>query len=227
LMQEATANESARTEFKQATDAALSIGRASFLEGFPEFANLPMTHWENALRAMHQREPQRFNKAVAILQRVGAAEQMQTNLKAHEAREFKNYVASENQKFAERHKGEKLDPSAVMETLKSVGVDPTTFLKEYDGSRILRSAEAQAIMVKAAKYDALMKKQEAARNAPKPKPAARAVAPVIRPGASQPRANQSAMDARTLVGKATASGSLEDAVRALSAQRSASKIGRR
>jgi hypothetical protein len=223
IVQHARETEAAKSAFRQATDTANNFGRAALLESFPELASLPATEeaWWQGLVAMSQREPERFLAARKMINRVGAIEQMQARLKAHDDAEFKKYVAAESQKFAERHRGEKLDPNAVMETLKGVGVDPATFLKEYDGSRFLRSAEAQAIMVKAAKYDALMKKQDAARNAPKPKPAQRPVPPVVRPGASQPRANHAATDARTAMGKLEQTGRLEDAVRAINAKRAA------
>lgn len=221
ILQHAQETEAVRAQFKDATDASHVLGRAVFHEAFPEFANLPVTHdaWNNELAAMRQRDPARFQAATKMLNSVGAIEQMQAQSKAHDEAEFKRYVASENQKFAERHRGEKLDPAAVMETLKSVGVDPAVFLKEYDGSRFLRSAEAQAIMVKAAKYDALMKRQEAARNAPKPKAAPRPVPTVVRPGSSQPRVSSNVADLRTAMGRLEQSGSMADAVRALNISR--------
>jgi hypothetical protein len=229
LLQEASDNEAVRTQFKQATEKALDFGRAAFLESFPEFQGLPVTHaaWQNALVAMAQREPARFQKAQALLNRVGQLEQAQSQHKEHEAAEFQKWSKSEDARYTDMMKGEKnlaAIEKNIPNMLRSMGADPKAVLQLWkNDSKVLHSAEAQAIL-------ALASKADLAARAPKPtapKPAAKPVPPVMRPGAYQPRATQAALDARTLIGKAAASGSLEDAVRALSAKRAASTIGKR
>jgi hypothetical protein len=229
LLQEASENEAVRTQFKAATDKALDFGRAAFLESFPELQGIPVTHaaWNNALAQMAQHEPARFQKAAAMLNRVGQLEQAQSQHKAHEAAEFQTWSKSEDSRYTDMMKGEK-NLAAIEKNiptmLKNMGADPKAILQLWkNDSKVLHSAEAQAIL-------ALASKAELASRAPKPaapKPAARPVAPVIRPGASQPRASQAGADMRTLSGKFDSTGDFDIGVRLLSAKRAASKIGKR
>jgi hypothetical protein len=229
LVQRAAEDEAVRTEFKQATEKALDFGRAAFLESFPEFQNLPVTQaaWQNALVATAQRDPARFQKMQAMLNRVGKLEQAQATVRAHEAAEFQTWSKSEDARYTDMMKGEK-NLAAIEKNiptmLKNMGADPKAILQLWkNDSKVLHSAEAQAIL-------ALASKADLAARAPKPtppKPAARPVPPVVKPGASHPRASQAHTDARTLMGKLEQSGNFEDAVRAISAKRAAAKIGKR
>lgn len=221
LVHEAAENEAVRIQFRQASDAALNFGRAAMLESFPELASLPPTQeaWMQGLTAMSQHEPERFKAAAKMLNRVGQLEQAQADVKAREAADFQTWSKSEDARYTDMMKGEK-NLAAIEKNiptmLKNLGADPKEVLQLWKkDSTVLHSATAQAIL-------ALASKADLAERAPKPtvpKPAQRAVPPVVRPGASQPRVSSNVADLRTAMGKLEQSGSMADAVRALNISR--------
>lgn len=224
LLQEAAENDAVRTQFKQATDTALNFGRESVLAAFPELAQLPPTQeaWIRGLAQMAQREPHRYQQAASMINRVDTLEKAQAQSSARGAAEFQTWAKAEDARYHDVMKGEKNRAAIekqVAKTLKDAGVDMTGFFKAATTeNRFLRSAEAQLIMVKAAKWDLHVKGQEAARNAPRPKAAPQPVPSVVRPGTAQPRVNPQVADLRTLSGKLDRTGSLADAVKLYAAR---------
>jgi hypothetical protein len=219
LERQITEAETTRSTYSKGLDVANQFAQAAFAEGFPEIASLPIEQWENALRAMHAREPERFNKAMGTLSRVAqlqnAAQHEQQQRSAREAAEFQTYAKGEDARFNEMVKGERnmaAVEAQIPATLKSLGVDPAEFLKAGTESKFLRSAAAQAVLVKAAKYDLLMA-------APRAVPTKAAPPPVQRPGTTASRGERSVANFSTLNSKLSQSGSQKDAFQLLMAKR--------
>lgn len=195
-----------------------TIAIAALASDFPELANRPLDQWEPVLRQMHAREPARFQQAMGRIQSVAQIQQAHSQITAEktarEAAEFQTYARTEDARFRELTKGERNMPAVeaqIPDTLRSLGVDPAQFLKEGTESKFLRSAAAQAILVKAARYDMIMK-------APKATPT-RAVPTVQKPGHSGPRVNRTDVNLAALSEKLGKTGSLKDAAALLAAHR--------
>lgn len=187
IQQQIGESEQARQNYLTNLDAATKIAQVSFVSQFPEFANLPAEQHGAMLAAIQQQQPERFQQIYSAVERSaglfaqqGAEQQRQAE---RERTEFQTYAKAEDARFAEMVKGEPPAQMRAIENeipamLKSVGVDPLEFLKAGSESKFLRSAAAQAILVKAAKYDLMQKAPRAV--------ATRAVPPVQRPGVARP-----------------------------------------
>jgi hypothetical protein len=185
----------------------------------PELARLPLNQWEPALRAMAQREPQRFAQVMGRIQTVGQLqtlhEQNKAERTARETSDFQTWAKAEDTKFASAVKGERNLPAIqgeIIEMVKAHGVDPKEFFKAGSESRVLRSAAAQQIMVDAAKYRLM---QKAAKAQP-----TRALPPVSRPGVAAPRTNPASANIAALTKRLNQTGDIKDAVALRMAQRS-------
>jgi len=226
LDQRVTEADTARETYTKQVGLANQFAAAAFTEGFPELARLPLDQMADALTAMAHREPARFDKAMATLQRVNQLQQAaahETAQKtAREAAEFQAYARAEDARVVEMIKGERNMPALEAEIpsmLRDLGVDPAEFLRLGNESKFLRSAAAQKILIDATKYRLAMK-------AGRPKPGAAPIPQVVRPGtrAEASRGARAASDLAALNHRLSKSGSLKDAAALLVATR---KQGRR
>jgi hypothetical protein len=216
-----TEADTARETYTKQVGLANQFAAAAFTEGFPELARLPLDQMADALTAMAHREPARFDKAMATLQRVSQMQQAvahETQQKtAREAADFQTYSKAEDARFEQLTKGEtkqKMEAvtAHIPNMLKELGVDPGEFLKLGNESKFLRSATAQAILYKAAKHDL-------AEKAGRPKPGAAPIPHVIRPGVQGNRGERAAADLATINNRLSKSGSLKDGFELLKASR--------
>ena len=184
--------ETARQNHVAAVDAATEMVRATVLGRFPvmaQIANLPQEQQGHAVAAWMQQNPE---GAAELAQSIGGLQQLvqqqQTHQRANAERartEFQHYARAQDVQFSELMKGENMlaIEAEIPVMLKTLGVDPMEFLKAGNESKFLRSAPAQAILAKAAKYDLLMKTSKSV--------AARSLPPVQRPGVAQSRSRDS------------------------------------
>ncbi len=223
LEQHIQETEAVKQNYSKAVDVANTFAQAAFIENFPEIAALPLAQWEGALAAMSQQEPERFAKAMGTLNRVAqlqAAQQQQQQEKAHAARQqFQEYAKAENARFAELTKGESPATMRAVEAhipqmLAESGADVRQFLEAVSNQSTFPRATAEALLVKAAKYDLLMK-------ATKPAPGRAALPPVQRPGITRSAnaAERSSANLGALNSKFNQSGNIKDAVALLNAKR--------
>lgn len=186
-------SETARQTFSKAADIALNFAQVSFAQSFPEVAGLPLDQWVPALTAMSQREPARFQAAVATLDRVAKLQnaqqfeqQRQDGLKQQE---FQQFARAEDARLDDMLKGESRQSQdaitkEILAGAKEAGLEPSEFLKMFNSDRAMRHSAFQKMMVDAAKYRLMQKTKTAI--------AAKQVPPVQRPGSSNvARANSS------------------------------------
>jgi hypothetical protein len=223
LDQRITETETQREAYSKAVETANTFARASLTVNFPEIAALPLDQWERALEAMAVREPDRFAKFTGTLNQVAqleqAAAQQQQQKTAREAAEFKRYAAQENERFAKLTANESKETMRAVEAhvpkmLAEHGADVRQFLEAVSNQSTFPRATAEALLVKAAKYDLLMK-------APKPVASRAEIPPVMRPGVSARigAAERNAASLESLNSRLNKSGSLKDAAALLQARR--------
>ncbi len=210
--------ETARQNHVAAVDAATEMVRATVLGRFPvmaQIANLPQEQQGRAVAAWMQQNPE---GAAELAQSMNGLQELVSQQQTHqkttaerERSEFQTYARAQDEQFSKLMKGENMPAieAEIPVMLKNLGVDPMEFLKAGNESKFLRSAPAQAILAKAAKYDLLMKAPKAlvARNLP----------PVQRPGVASvsPRSGD---DIATLDRRLSQTGSIKDAVALYAAQ---------
>jgi hypothetical protein len=195
---------------------------ATLAADFPELANLPLDKWVGAITAMHQKEPARAKQVYDRLQALGQVEnaliQIEKQKTERQQNEFKAYSAKENARFKELTKGiAPKEMSAIAAHIPTLlaesGVsDPRQFLQAIQGQTTFPRASAEALLIKAAKYDMMQK-------AAKPTPARAPLPPVQRPGVAQSRGNPQSESIRTLNAKLNATGDLKTAAALLAATR--------
>jgi len=220
IAERVTAADTQREAYATRVAETGTIAIAALASDFPELANLPLNQWEFALRQMHAREPARFQQAIGRIQTVAQIQQAHDQITAdktgREAAEFQTYARAEDARFRDLVKGERDMPAIeaqIPKTLRSLGVDPAQFLKEGTESKFLRSAAAQAVLVKAARYDMIME-------APKAVAARSAVPNVQRPGHTGTHTNRSDVNLAALNTRLSQTGNLKDAAKLLAARRS-------
>lgn len=178
--------EGVRQAYSQAVETANEFARASFMENFPEITALPLHQWADALGAMAQREPDRFNRAVNTLQRVvrsqEAAQQQRQQAEQQSRESFQNYTKAENARFESLVKGETKEtmralPNVIIEAIKEYGGDPKEFMQLAASNDFINSAITQRLLVDAGKYRMMQKAAKATATV--------AVPPVQRPGVSR------------------------------------------
>jgi hypothetical protein len=211
IAERVTAADTQRTHYETAVADAGKFAIASLVSDFPEFVDLPLTNWANAINAMHEREPARarlvFNKLQTLARVEQANQQLQAQKTTREQTEFRNYSAKEDARFADMVKGERNMPAIeaeIVAMVKDHGVDPSEFFKAGNESKFLRSAAAQRILVDAAKFRLM---QKAAKASP-----TRTVPTVQKPGFAGPRVDRADTGLAALNAKLSKSGSLKDAV---------------
>jgi hypothetical protein len=214
--------ETQRAHYEAAVADAGKFAIASLLGDFPEFEDVPLDRWANEINAMHEREPARARLMLNKLQALGRVEAANQHLKAQktarEQTEFKAYAAKENARFAEMTKSIPAKEMAEIEAhvpkmLAEHGADVESFLKAVSNQTTFPRASAEALLVKAARYDLLMKNARLPRAVPP-------VPTVQRPGYSGPRTNSGDASLAALTAKLNQTGNLKDAAKLLAARRS-------
>jgi hypothetical protein len=220
IAERVTAADGERTRYEAAVLDAGKFAIASLVGDFPELENLPLTNWVSAIQAMHQREPARAQQAIARLQALGrveaAANQIKADKTAREQTEFKTYSVKENARFTELTKGISAREMAAIEAhvpkmLAESGANVKQFLDAVSNQTTFPRASAEALLVKAARYDLLAKaaKVRPTHNVPS----------VQRPGFSGPRVDRAETGLAQLSAKLSKTGNLKDAAALLSASR--------
>ena len=217
-----TEAETQRTHYEAAVTEASKFAIASLFHEFPEMDNVPLTNWVSTIQAMHQREPARAQVLITKLQTLGRVEaaliQIKAQKSAKEQTDFKAYAVKENARFADMTKGIPAREMAAIEAhvpkmLKEHGADVKQFLDAVSNQTTFPRASAEALLVKAARYDLM---QKAARAVP----ARGAIPNVQKPGFAGPRVDRAETGLAALSAKLSKSGNLKDAAALLSARRS-------
>ena len=216
-----TEAETQRTHYEAAVTEASKFAIASLFHEFPEMENVPLTNWVSTIQAMHQREPARAQVIITKLQTLGKVEaalnQIKAQKSAKEQTDFKAYAAKENARFATMTKGIPAKEMAAIEAhvpamLKEHGADVASFLKAVSNQTDFPRGVAEALLVKAARYDLLTK---AARATP-----TNNVPNVTRPGFAGPRVDRGSAGLAQLSAKLSKTGNIKDAAALLMARRS-------
>lgn len=221
IAERVTAADTQRTRYETEVTYAGKFAVASLFGDFPELADLPAQNWVAAIQAMHQREPARAQLAISKLQALARVEAAHNQIKADKAArdqtEFKAYAAKENQRFTQLTRGIPAKEMAAIEAhvpkmLAESGANVKQFLDAVSNQTTFPRASAEALLVKAARYDLLMR---AARPS-----ATRTVPQVQRPGIAGPRVDRGSVGLAQLNAKLSKSGSIKDAAALLMARRS-------
>lgn len=215
ITERVTAADTQRAHYEAAVVDAGKFAAASLFGDFPELADLHMTDWASAIEAMHQHNPARAQRAITKLQALARVEAANQHIKAQktarEQTEFKAYAVKENARFAEMTKGIPAKEMAAIQAhvpkmLAEHGADVRQFLEAVSNQATFPRASAEALLVKAARYDLMVKNAKAAVPT-------RDIPHVQRPGIAGPRgAERSNVSLATLSAKLSKSGSLKDAV---------------
>jgi hypothetical protein len=204
--------------FTHAVNTANNFALAS-LGDYPEIMALPPEQREGALVAMAQREPERFDKFMASLNRVAqlqaAQQQQQQQAEQRRQAELSEYAKAESLKFEESIKDvPKAERAAIeaniAEAIMEYGADINEFVKLMQSSEFA-SATAQRLLWDVGKYRQIMKAKVVA--AAKPPPA------VQRPGVAGPRLTGAAAEVASA--KASLDGSTKSLGNFISALRRA------
>lgn len=224
ITERVTAADTQREIYETAVANAGKFAAASLFADFPELSNLPLTNWVSAIQAMHQREPGRAQLAMTKLQALAkveaASQQIKAQKTAREQTEFKTYATKENARFADMTKNIPAKEMAAIEAhvpkmLAEHGADVAQFLKAISNQSTFPRATAEALLVKAARYDLLMKSTGKLTRALPPVPN------VQKPGIAGPRgAERSDTGLAALNARLSKTGHLKDAAALLSARRS-------
>lgn len=188
--------ESARQQL--ATDRALAqqFAQASFIESFPELAGLPAQHFEAGLQLLAQQNPQRFQQALGILNRVSAlqaqTQQAEYAKQQEQRQQFEASVLSEDVRLTEMFGGDKgaadAANAATISYLAEHGVPRHQMVQTFMANPVLSTAEARRTIWEASEYRRI---KALPRAVPKNLP------PVQRPGTIQDRP---APEAATIAG---------------------------
>jgi len=215
--------EAAKQNYSQALAAAQQIAQASLVDTLPELANVPQELWAQAIGVINQSDPQRVQRAIAVLQRGAQVEAAQAQLQQHQAAEQQQrievWAKDQAVKYDEWAAKEGVKPSEIapvaVEYLKGIGIDQDELGQLFRAHPILRAAAFQQMLTDAARYRGIMKAKAAV--------AAKPVPPVQRPGAAAARSSRGADDIQALTRTFKSSGKVNDAVKLLMARRTAAK----
>jgi len=214
-------SETARQTYSKAAEIAMNFAQVSFAQSFPEVAGLPPDQWANALAAMSQREPARFQAAVATLDRVGklqnAQQFEQQRQEGIKQQEFAKFAKAEDARLDDMLKGESPKAqSAIMDEIlagaEAAGLEQSEFLKLFNTDRSMRHSAFQKMMVDAAKYRLLQKAKTSVVAAGKTLPH------VQRPGVAASRGERNAGNIAALNAKFGANPTVENAAALYAAQ---------
>jgi hypothetical protein len=163
---------------------------------------LPIEHLQQGLQILSQQNPQRFNAAMATLNRVGTIQAAQQQAEQHRAYQQREHFETQRVhlgKLADDAIGpmswsEKTEAAEfLVKTVSKYGVSREQFLNEAKGNLLLHHPAFQKMAVDAWKYDRM---QNAAKARPTPsKP------PVLKPGTRVPAADREHQSVSSLQAK--------------------------
>ncbi|MCK1595483.1 hypothetical protein [Bradyrhizobium sp. 164] len=214
IEQELAQVDAAKQGYAQALTTAQQYAQASLMDTLPELANVPQELWVEAIGVINQSDPQRVQRAMAILQRGAEVEAAQAQLRQHQAAEqrqqFETYAKAEDARFEQMIEKAQLSKTEretigqeVLAYAGEMGVDAKTLVNLMQTNPIVRHSAFQRMMVDAARYR--MVKAAPAKAVAKP------VLAVQKPGVAQPRGAAEARSIHALSAKLSSSGSVEDA----------------
>jgi len=213
--------EKTRQDYLNGLAAATQIAQMSFLNQFPEFANVAPESRPGVLAQMSRQDPARFARVQAMIastEQMFAQQQHESRREAEMARQnFHGYATSEDARFETMLKGEpkatqRAVSAEIMASARASGVEPDEMLRLFNNEPLMRNAVFQRMMYDAGKYRLMMK----AKDAPYAKP----VPPVQRPGAARTPAEREGADMRMLSARLLSSGDIKDAVALYRARKS-------
>jgi hypothetical protein len=209
-----------RQQYAGALSVAHQVAQATFSELLPELQMVPQEKWPDAIGILHQTDPQRVQRAMAVLERgsqIEAAQgQLQQQQAAHQRQQFETYAKAEDRRFEELTKSRpvtRAESDAIVAYAKELGIEPNVLVDTMRTNPVMRHAAFQKMMLDAARYRLMQKAT--------PKAIPKSVPPVQRPGTSGARQSQAADDVQALTRTFRSSGDINDAVRLLAARRAA------
>ncbi|WGR67839.1 MULTISPECIES: hypothetical protein [unclassified Bradyrhizobium] len=213
--------EQVRSAYAQTLDNAVAVAEFSFLSQFPEFRGVTDAgHLKSIANSIAVQNPQRWQAIQQTAAQAGQLVQAQAAERAHAAQarqaDLDRVGAEHDGKFAawEKTLPETTRRAAAAELpamFAEAGVSVDDFAREMKTNPALRHHAFQRMVMEAAAYRAMQK------NVPKALP--KNLPPVQRPGTAQPRAPQGVQDVSRANARFQASGSIDDALELLSAQR--------
>lgn len=200
IEQEFTKAEAAQKGYAEALNTANQFAMANLVDHFPELGSIPAEQWEPALNILAQQDPQRFDRAMGVLQRVSQLQTAQQQWQQQQAQVQHQQFEAVRQQYS-RASDAALGPmtmaekSAMAEELVSYvgeyGVSREQFMREAETNLALHHPAFQRMAADAVKYQRLMKSP--AKAAPKSLP------PVQKPGSSAaPRASDNSSKLQAL-----------------------------
>jgi hypothetical protein len=119
LEEEFSKVEAAQQGYQNALNVANQYAMASLVDHFPELGNIPAEQWEPALGILAQQDPQRFNRAMGVLQRVSQLQGAQAQWKQQQAQVQRQQFQTMRQQYS-RASDEALGPMTMAEKAEMV-----------------------------------------------------------------------------------------------------------
>jgi hypothetical protein len=185
LEQEFSKAEAAQQSYQNALNVANQYAMASMVDHFPELAQIPAEQWQPALGILAQQDPQRFDRAMGVLQRVSQLQGAQSQWQQQQAQAQRQQFETARQQYS-RASDEALGPMTVSEKLEMVedlvsyvgqyGLSREQFAHEAETNLALHHPAFQRMAADAIKYQRMV-------TAPKAVPTS--LPPVQRPGVTR------------------------------------------
>ncbi len=198
----------AHQQYSSAVDVAQQFAVASFMEQFPELAQLSPEHLQQGLEALSQVNPERFDSAMRTLTRVSNLQQEQMHIQQQQQQqrrqELSAYKDAEWAKFQE----------AVPNLPKNFGDDLRTYAAEIGvNNRDLQYLMETQPFVHSAPFQRMLHDAVMYRNIQKAKGEVlkKPVPTVLRPGVSRSSGETNSEHMNALSARLAKSGSLKDA----------------
>ncbi|QHO76798.1 hypothetical protein ACH79_33380 [Bradyrhizobium sp. CCBAU 051011] len=184
--------EAVQQSYANALNVANQYAMANLVDHFPELANIPAEQWEPALNLLSQQDPQRFNRAMGVLQRVSQLQSAQAQWQQQQAQVQQQQFQTMRQQYS-RASDAALGPMTMAEKAEMVE-DLVSYVAEYGLSReqFAREAETNLALHHPAFQRLAADAIKYRRMVAAPKAVPQALPPVQRPGVSQP--NRSTTD---------------------------------
>lgn len=182
LEQNATEVEQVKAAYQTGLTNADAMLRATFMDEFPELSGLNAAQFEQGLAMLAQVDPPKFQKAMNRLGRFNQIQQAQQHIahqqQAQNQQQFESYVRNEDARTETLAKTEGLavDYNKIIGYWESQGLNRNQIMQLYKTNPVATSAEARLLVLKAARYDEMMK-------ALRPR-GTKELPPVTRPGTS-------------------------------------------
>lgn len=201
----------AQQAYTQALSVAQQVAQAGLVDTLPELTQIPLDRWAEAISILHQTDPQRVQRAMAIIERGAQVEAAQSQHQQHQAAEHQQRVETwardQNSRYDAWAAKEGIKPSdiapAAQEYLNDLGIDGNSLVRLTQQNPVLRSSEFQRMLTDATRYR--MMKSAPAKAIPKPVPH------VQRPGVAAPKGAYAAENLQSLRNRLASTGSPEDA----------------